>query len=440
MRIRSGPVNGSHIVQWTLPGLTAIALLACGEPPSDAVARLKQVFATRPVVADADNAFFDVLGFLAPAGTDPHELGMRRATWLENARAASGDLSPDPGQPALAVRTQRSQILSQVVDACRAAIARACASALERVDDEPLSGVETLLLARYEVLLGRRGWFEIGTTHPENPLPAFDGTIEAQRLLLIRLRRAAAAGDAAQVRATLDRDLAFWRMALESSDVMISKMIALAAIRQHFSFASYVLRELPAERVAEAIPAPWNQEFTAAERSLLRVMAGELLLAEEMLAAEGSSGYARLDESEDERMAPLERLRDRLTSRARRQPDLRDIADEYLSGAMSFAVPLRQYESVSAKIGGKYADSDAGWDVPEYAMRIGSAEGMRRAALLTAQLRSQSVPVAQLPDRLKSSPLRNPYNEQPFVWDPADRAIVFTGPEKRKWSRQAYPY
>jgi len=419
-----------------------MTLLACQEPSADPVARLKRVFAERATVPEADNAFLDVLGFLGPAGTDPHELGTRRREWVEKSRFDSADAEPDPdpATPSLVVIAQRSQTLRQIVIACRAAVARACGSALDRVDDAPLSAIEGLLLERYDLLLERRGWYEIGTTHVDSPPVPFDGPLEAQRILLIRLRRAAAAGDVAQIRTTLARDLAFWRMTLESSDLMFSKMIALAAIRQHFAFASYVLRDLPAKQVMEAIPALWNQEFSAAERSLMRALAGELVSAERLLASTGQSGYEGIDDVEETAQSPLGQLRDKLVPRTFRQPNLREIADEYLAGAESFSVPLSQYESVSAKLGGKYADSDAGWDVPEYAMRVGSAEGMRRAALLTVQLRSQSVPVAELPARLKTAPLRNPYNEQPFDWDSADLAIVFTGPEKRKWRRQAYPY
>jgi hypothetical protein len=189
----------------------------------------------------------------------------------------------------------------------------------------------------------------------------------------------------------------------------------------------------------DAIPESWNKEFTAAERSMVRVMAGEFVLVERALAADGHAGYTGI-ESEEAHKAPLDRLLDKVSRRPPRQPSLDEIADQYLSGAMSFAVPLSQYESVAAKLDGQYAHSEMAWDVGEYAMRIGSAEGMRRAALLTAQLRSQAVPLAALPGRLKSSRLRNPYNGQSFVWDAADLAIVFTGPEKRKWSRQAYPY
>jgi hypothetical protein len=419
-------VNATRIFQLSLPGFAAMALLACNARTTDSVVRLKQVFAERPVVADADNAFLDVYGFLSPADADAHEVGARRA----KAKSASAD----PKKPAFDTKEQRSQALSQVVDACRAAIARACASALERVKGEaPLSGIEQLLLARYEVLLGRRGWSEIGVTDPMAPRVTYEGAIEAQRLFLIRLRNVAAAGDAAKVRAALGRDIAFWRMVLSSSNMLVSKMIALAAIRQHFTFGSFVLRDLPPERATEAIPAQWREEFTLQERSMLRALAGEIMFAEKVMQA----GEGRMLVSPDPEPGGVF---DKLAHRKNREPKLDEIADAYLSAAQAFQAPLHEYEAVAAKVHAEYARSRAGWDVSQYAERVGSAEGMRRAALLTVELRSQSVPVAGLPERLNSSPLRNPYNGQPFTWDAADQAIVFIGPEQRDNKRQAYLY
>jgi hypothetical protein len=428
-------------LRWIPPVIAVLALLGCDAPPPDPVVRLKQVFAERPAVADADNAFLDVFGFAAPAGTDPHELGVRRLAWLEKYNVDRRSAGADPGMPGLNMKAHRSQALEQVIDACRAAIARACGSALDRVKGgATLSEIEPLLLDRYQVLLGRTGWRETGTPYAETTLPSYEGAIEAQRLMLIRLRNAAAAGDVEKVRAMLSRDLTYWRMALASSDFLLSKMIALAAIRQHFALGSYVLRDLPADRVMGVVPAQWRVAFSDAERSILRPMSGEIRLAEQMFQAGGGSG-PESDYSGDagQSRAPLDRLVNRMAQKVR-QPKFRDVADYFLSAAEGFQAPLPEYEAVSMKLRSRYASSDVAWDLSQYAMRIGSAEGMRRAALLTVELRSQSVPVAELSAKLKDSPLRNPYTGQPFDWDEADQAIVFIGPESRKYKRQAYPY
>jgi len=430
----------ARVILCALAATAVVAVTSCSSSQPDSMATLKKVFADRPTVAEADNGFLDVYGFAAPDGVDPHELGARRVEWVEKFGVDPESAGDDPGKPGLDVKGSRSQALRQIISACRAAAARACGSALDRVKGNvPLSDIEPLLLARYEALLARRGWYEIGTAIPNAPIPSYEGTMEAQRLLLIRLRDAAAAGDAEKVRSTLSRDLAFWRTMLVSSDILISKMMAVAGIRQHFSLGSHLLRNLAADRVTEAIPAQWHEEFSAEELSMRRPMAGEIVLAEGFYK-ESEGTFDEMVDTDDEVQDPVDRLVNRVARVGYRGPTLGVIADYYLAAAEVFHAPLSEYEAAAANLTSKYPRSKVGLNIGQYALRIGSAEGMRRAALLTAQLRSQSVPMAEVENRLRESPLRNPFNGQPFVWEYADQAIVYTGPEHRKFRRQAYLY
>ena len=97
-----------------------------------------------------------------------------------------------------------------------------------------------------------------------------------QRLEFLRLRALADAGKVDEVRDALEADLTFWRLVFRNSDILITKMIALAAVRQHFFYGNLVLRHLPADKSATAIPASWTQPFTTEELSMLRTLAGEL--------------------------------------------------------------------------------------------------------------------------------------------------------------------
>jgi hypothetical protein len=54
---------------------------------------------------------------------------------------------------------------------------------------------------------------------------------------------------------------------------------------------------------------------------------------------------------------------------------------------------------------------------------------VRRAALVTLELRKAAAAPAELRARLKGSELRNPYDNSPFTWDPHERAVVFKGLE-----------
>ena len=52
------------------------------QPPSAAVRQFEQIVASRPAVAADDNASVFILGFGAPEGADPVEVGARRMVLL----------------------------------------------------------------------------------------------------------------------------------------------------------------------------------------------------------------------------------------------------------------------------------------------------------------------------------------------------------------------
>ena len=64
-------------------------------PPSAAALELQRIVAARPAVAPAENAVVYLLGFSAPAGADPVEVGARRMAWLETFDGNT-DQSTDP--------------------------------------------------------------------------------------------------------------------------------------------------------------------------------------------------------------------------------------------------------------------------------------------------------------------------------------------------------
>jgi hypothetical protein len=75
-----------------------------------------------------------------------------------------------------------------------------------------------------------------------------------------------------------------------------------------------------------------------------------------------------------------------------------------------------------------------------YVYRTASPEGMRRAALLVAQLRARGVSAEQAAAEVANNSLRDPYTGSPFEWDAARQSVVFTGPEKHQWRRYEYFY
>jgi hypothetical protein len=75
-----------------------------------------------------------------------------------------------------------------------------------------------------------------------------------------------------------------------------------------------------------------------------------------------------------------------------------------------------------------------------YALRTASVEGMRRAALLSAQLHARSLALEVVGEEIARSELRDPYTDKSFEWNPERRSLVFTGPEKNQARRNEYLY
>jgi hypothetical protein len=440
--------------------LVAVGINWRDASPSAAVREFESVIAIRPPVADADNGFVYMLGFPVPADQDPDAIGVRRLRWLETFGPATDAQRDDPLQSSPDFTGKGSAGL-RLRDVCQEDDRAACAREFDAIaaDWQP-TALDALALRRYETLLTRNGWRELVPLDLRAPLPAFAPVMHAQRLTFLRLAQDAARMDSANIRRVLSADFTFWKRTQRAADSLISKMIAAAALRQHFFYSALVMRRLPAAQVASAIPAEWTQELSADDRSMKRVLAGELMFAANLLRhfKQGESppfddwfadywqqnfmGRAGMTVSR-----PLFQLQDQTNY----------IAGRYLELAQRFEVPMSEYVAVATAIRGESVPrefpsrvynitgdllltlNDLEFD-PDYALRVASLEGMRRAALLTAELHIKAVPPSRVAEELASAALRDPYDHKPFTWDAEHQAVVFDGPEKHTWHRVDFFY
>ncbi len=408
--------------------LSVVGWYLYSQMPSADARRLEALYESRQPVPDAGNAYLDVYGFEAPAKVDAHEHGARRVEWVALTRRDPETSRPDPADGDLEFLSARPRAAKLIDQACSDAAANSCAAAIASLGDQPLNPHEDLLLTRYETLLGRPDWFEklliIGT----DPLPAYSGVMEAQRIRLIRLRQAVLRGDHAGVRDALERDLVFWRRMLLSADSLIAKMMAVGGIRRHFVLGNLVLRELPADRLMQSVPPSWLRPLSDEERSLWRVMAGEFAFSRAAMDRALDAGIP-LSEEEDADDLPT-RVLGGFLRRIGPPRMLNDHARLLVRVAEGFEVPLERYPQAQAALLAEKLSPQSG-DMTQYAMRVGSVEGMRRAALLAARLHARAVPASQVETELARSDLRRPFDGKPFTWS-AEGAIVHQGPEKKR--------
>lgn len=444
------------VVAWIAAGLVglcvAIYLIIVAvnwrdREPSAAAVRMADLYRDRPAVPDEDNAFIYVLGFSVAPPESPYQMGLKRFAWLQEPNpTATAPTTRDPlGQP-VDYKTHRPAAVRNFLTACMNGNPD-CANAFVSADGvfEQWMASEDWLLPRYRELIHYHGWRESGPFKVFDPLPPYGLVVDGQRLLLLNAQVLAKRGDYAGVRDLLEEDSTFWRHVLESSDILISRMIATAAVTRDFELGSLVLRNVPSAHVKEALPTAWSRPFSESELSMLRCLVGEWMYI---------SGPVHNADESLQALSPdsiLPRTMKWLSKPLYQPQDFMNrYAAYFLEVARLLSVPPDRFESAVNQaetfaqrtnsenfpprspynvMGQILMGMDAANDYGKYARRVEDLEGIRRAVLLAANLRAAGVKADDVSAALKTNTLREPYHNTPFEWDEKGSDIVFHGLE-----------
>jgi len=434
--------------------LILVAINWKDQPPSAAVLRFQTIVADRAEVAPDDNAVVYINGFGAPPDGDPLEVGARRMAWMASFDSETTERNSDPLAEPLSFQDKGSPLVAHLGNACGQDSDRLqCISVFEAMARawQP-SDIDQLALRRYEALLTRRGWREVVPMDAAAPWPPYSNVTHAQRLYLLRLGQWAAQGRVDEVRAGLDADFAFWRAAVPSADSLIAQMIAVSALRQHFSYSNLILRGLTPEQARRAVPDDWRREVSIAERSMKRAMAGEMAFWKEVMAqtkrmaVQGTTGVG------GEGSTFVEKWTGYLTDPLFKMQDtMNGIAERRMRLCESFEVPMNQYPrlekewarlptehelSVYNPVGRMILQLETPFTYVVYVMRAASVEGMRRAALLAVQLHTNGASSDAIGGLIENSDLRDPYTEKPFGWNAERRTLAFISPDNQGRTRR----
>jgi hypothetical protein len=342
-------IAGSAVTACAVLYLLGLAINWRDEEPSAAARQLTDLYRDRPSVADRDNGFVYVMGFEVAPDQDPHAMGLRRIAWMNRALSdPAWDIAEDP------LPDSRKEVanaaLREFSEACRTRSAR-CVAALRKGDEllEQWLATEPWLATRYESLLAHTGWREWVPVRVEAPLPAYKSIMDGQRLWLLQARSLAMRNDPTGVRLMLEKDIRFWRMALASSDVLISRMIATVALNRHFDMGALILRELPADSMLSAIPEDWSRELSDRELSIQRSTVGEWIFAMGLLNEQGARTFL---ESYGEGEGSVA---DRLFAAAalpffQRTATLNLYADHSLQAVRILDVPVKEYATAPREL------------------------------------------------------------------------------------------
>lgn len=443
--------------------LTLLAINWRDRPPSAAAERLMAAYRDRTPIPDADNAYVYAMGFIVAPDGDPRQAGLRRIEWIRSLpRDLNAPASQDPVPAYDSYRSSRSPEVERIIEACWR-ITPECAGALEGSEHTLRAWLasEQWLLDRYRTLLRHPGWLEAAPTDPREPFAASSAILEGQRLLLVQAYLLADQNNAAAVTQLLSEDARFWRGVLASSDILVTKMVATAALTHTFAIGNLILRRLPAESQLSALPLEWTRPFSIAERSLFRCMTGEWLYSQQLSKQAMATPTPFSDFAWDDGVST--RLLAHATALLLQPQDLSNRYAELLLQAIeALDVPVEQLpaglERVRAIFQHPNADRSAlamlynpvgsfllnmmaaNFDPFPYPVRVTDLEGVRRAAVLTVQLRAQKIDEQNMSAELAASDIRTPYSGAPFIWNAKERAVEFIGLVAGERGRHTFRY
>ncbi len=453
---------------WLLGGLLLIPIVCYvtlllinwrDQAPSEAALRLAADYRNRPAVADADNAYVYVMGFPVAPAADPHDAGTRRIAWI---RSFQPDAQFPPGDPVATYdghKSSRSSV-GQKFSACTIG-SKECVAALEAGDDELRAWIasEQWLLDRYLALAQRPNWLETLPFDTRAPLTFHGMLYDGQKLLLAQAYIEAGQNNAAAVRELLGKDARLWRTVLASSDILITKMIAVASLKRTLLTGNLVLRRLPPELQLAAVPEEWTLPLTNSERSMRRCLTGEWMWAGHVFDQTVTSrSFVPTGDGEDD---AFEALMGRVWTPLMQPQDAKNrYAEVFIQASEALDVPIDDFpaglEQARAIFDNAHAANNpfanlynpmgrvllaiASGAYTSYPPRVADLEGVRRAAVLTTELRARKVAQQNISAALAASQTRTPYTGEPFTWNEKEQAIVFVGLEANERGRHALTY
>lgn len=380
-----------------------------------------------PKVDAAQNRYFAMLGFSAPAGKDMLQVGMEKVAALRTQLAAGQeDDTPVPVSKELLVKGEMPKLYDKAGNDMRSFVAKNPERVTALLADNRELVQRYLALRQYPELAEP---LDLGF---RMPIPQFGPLREAQRLEQLRLMQS---GGVAETLEFVQADLTFWRNDCRQARTLINKLVAIACIGRDYEFIS-------AFASGKALTESEWQKFEAllatqthADVEMSRAITGELLAMGASLA-EIRKGPEPTNPGK--RLFYRLFLKPGLTSNANYENFQADLQRAQLSApdfALAYEASNRQDHN--EKIGksllsaltnpiGQYLNLQS-LAFTQYLERPHRLEGQRRLALLKLRIARQKISDSGISAFLATAghELANPFTGMPMGWDAANRKLFF---------------
>ena len=275
---------------WTLISNMAVALIVLfivlilifivinskDQPPSATAIEFQQSWNSRKPIATADNGYIYLLGFDVAKEVDPQAVGIERIQWSKEAIHSSTEEFMSFPQAYNSFQKQLPKEIIKLIDIC-SQITTDCINDIDKHRDllNQWSKNEAWIIDRYQQLITHNAWLELIEPDMRLPFPNYGDVMKAQRLTFIHAFSSIPTDDSASVVELLDKDLRFWRTMLKDTDMLVGKMIAVAAIKNNFLWTNRILLRRDDNVRSRAKLAVLNQPFVDEELSMRRCLIGE---------------------------------------------------------------------------------------------------------------------------------------------------------------------
>jgi hypothetical protein len=381
-----------------------------------------------PAFAGRGNAYIALIGFEAPLGKRPYDIGQDTLQEMKKAFAAGTNpgeyLSPFViSRETLTFKGERPAVYDRknkgILDYVSA----------HQADAAKLIGENKELLRRYKALFSYTEYHEPLDYGPYLPFVRISAVRSTQILYLVEEAARARRGDIGGALAGLRSDMEFWRMVARDSSTLLSKLISIAMVRTDILFAAELgaVGTLRAEETA--LLRKILEPFDSGETELAATFKGEARYMYKVAALSMKLNPGFMDRLLYKRNA----TDNRMYSRIRDMVKIAGLAPDI------FAKEVRAIEAEREdqhRIGLPFLYNPAG----EMLVLIGSGqgwhryiekgynlEGLRRLALLKVLAKKEQVRPERMQQFLdaRSGEFKDPYTDGPMKWDAKQGCIYF---------------
>lgn len=400
-----------------------------------------------PNVPKHQNAYLALVGFDAPAGVDPISEGARIIA--TNAAAAQRDPTgeerarnekskpPEPGDG-------RLHFAGDMDTLCDPLSKKPCLpSPVNAAEIRAMTAANAELVARYTALQELPMYANTSALDLLFQMPS-GGWGGVRRLLFTQAALDTESGNAERALAFLAKDMALWRNVLASGSGLIDEMIAvrmlsssLALLSEFIAMPTFDVRRHQTQLRQMLAP------LTPAERNSAPVFHREYALSSKVITMYHLQAVPPKDTdwSNWTQMKLLYKLNASLNESATFFVEVQSLASHPPADFAVQREKLQRSIDVLSKPGvtwvynpiGKTLVAIAGAPYAEFIARVFDVAAYVQLVRAQLEVRLADVPAEKVPLFLANAgpEARNPYDDQPFAWDAAERTLTFEPKSQR---------